>query len=163
MIVVPHRHGTPIDEALTTSMTKVLRHFVYNFEEEEATMRQITKDLCISTLAAFLVGVTSTQAMAQHAPIQFRVVPTDRNPSSCQQWDAELARVHTFTPTASAATFRTASGISRNMTQTTPNVYTTTLAVGGTNFNVTADTSKSPKTLEVAEPRTGCRWNAVAP
>jgi hypothetical protein len=162
MIAVPHCHDTAIDEALTNSITEVLRHRVYNFEEEKATMRQITEDLCISTLAAVLVGIASAQAMAQNVPIQFRVVPTDRNPSSCQQWDAELGRVHTFTPTADAATLSTAGGITRNMTQTTPNVFTTTLTVGGTNFNVTADTSKSPKTLEVAEPRIGCRWNAVA-
>jgi len=37
------------------------------------------------------------------------------------------------------------------------------LLTHGTNFNVVADRSKSPKMLEVAEPRTGCRWNAVAP
>jgi hypothetical protein len=128
----------------------------------EGTMRKITNELCISTLAAFLVSIVSAQAMAQNAPIEFRVVPTDRNPSSCQQWDAELARVHTFTPTADAATLRTAGGITRNMTQSSPKVFTTTLALGGTNFSVTADASKSPNTLEVAEPRTGCRWNAVA-
>jgi hypothetical protein len=49
------------------------------------------------------------------------------------------------------------------MTQTTPGVFTTVLGIGGTNFNVVADTSKSPKTLDVTEPRLGCRWNAVAP
>lgn len=108
-----------------------------------------------------VAGATCGQALAQNA-IDFRVVPTDRNPASCRQWDAELARVHTFTPTGDGATLRTAGGISRNMTKN-GNVYTTTLALGGTNFNVTADPSKSPKSLEVAEPRTGCRWSAVAP
>jgi hypothetical protein len=113
-------------------------------------------------LSSTLVAVTACgQAMAQSA-IDFRVVPTDRNPASCRQWDAELSRVHTFTPTGDGATLRTAGGINRNMTKN-GNVYTTTLAIGGTNFNVTADTSKSPKSLEVAEPRTGCRWSAVAP
>ncbi|HEY4167855.1 MAG TPA: hypothetical protein VGM96_13820 [Reyranella sp.] len=108
-----------------------------------------------------VAGAACGQAMAQ-AAIEFRVVPTDRNPASCRQWDAELARVHTFTPTGDGATLRTAGGINRNMTKN-GNVYTTTLALGGTNFNVTADTSKSPKSLDVAEPRTGCRWSAVAP
>lgn len=113
-------------------------------------------------LSSILVaGAACGQAMAQNA-IDFRVAATDRNPSSCRQWDAELARVHTFTPTGDGATLRTAGGISRNMTKK-GNVYTTTLALGGTNFNVTADTSTSPKSLEVAEPRTGCRWSAVSP
>jgi hypothetical protein len=112
--------------------------------------------------AAILTGIGSLQAFAQSAPVEFRVTPTDRNPASCQRWDAELSRVHTFTPTSNGATLRTAGGITRNLTQDSPNVFTTTLAIGGTNFNVTADTSKSPGTLEVAEPRTGCRWSAVA-
>jgi hypothetical protein len=56
-----------------------------------------------------------------------------------------------------------ASGITTNMTQSSPNVFTTTLTLRGRNFNVIADTSKSPKTLDVTEPRLGCRWNAVAP
>jgi hypothetical protein len=126
-------------------------------------MRTIDKALCTSMLAASLAGLISAQAAAQNAGIQFRVVAGDRNPSSCQQWDAELSRVHTFTPAGDTATLATAGGITRNMKQSTPGVFTTTLALGGTNFNVVADTSKSPKALEVTEPRTGCRWNAAAP
>ena len=49
------------------------------------------------------------------------------------------------------------------MKQTTPGVFTSTLGIGGTNFNIVADTSKSPKALDVTEPRLGCRWNAAAP
>ena len=124
-------------------------------------MRMNSKTFGISLLTAVVATITGGPAMAQNA-IDFRVVPTDRNPTSCRQWDAELSRVHTFTPTSDGATLRTAGGINRNMTKN-GNVYTTTLALAGTNFNVTADTSKSPKSLEVAEPRTGCRWRAVAP
>lgn len=96
------------------------------------------------------------------APIDFRVVPTDRNPSACQRWDADLSRVHTFTRSGDSATLRTSGGITRTMTMTAPNVFATTMTIGGTNFNVTADTSKSPGTLDVSEPRTGCRWSAIA-
>ena len=49
------------------------------------------------------------------------------------------------------------------MKQTTPGVYTTSFSLGSTTLNVVADASKTPKTLEVTEPRLGCRWNAVAP
>ena len=104
-----------------------------------------------------------SQAAAQGAAIQFRVVAVDRNPSSCQRFDAALSRVHTFTPAGDTATLTTAGGVTSTMKQTTPGVFTTTLGIGGTNFNVVADTSKSPKTLDVTEPRLGCRWNAVAP
>jgi len=124
-------------------------------------MRTISKTLGVSLLTAMAAAMTCGQAMAQNA-ISFRVVPTDRNPTACQRWDAELSRVHTFTPTSDGATLSTAGGINRNMTKN-GNVYTTTLALGGTNFNVAADTSKSPKTLDVSEPRTGCRWSAVEP
>jgi hypothetical protein len=126
-------------------------------------MRIIGKALCASMLAASLAGFVSTPATAQSAGINFRVVAGDRNPSACQQFDAALSRVHTFTPAGDTATLRTAGGVTSNMKQTTPGVFTTTLGIGGTNFNVVADTSKSPKALDVTEPRLGCRWNAVAP
>lgn len=123
----------------------------------------INKALCASILATSLAGLMSTQATAQTAGIQFRVVAGDRNPSSCQQFDAALSRVHTFTPAGDTATLRTAGGVTSNMKQTTPGVFTSTLGIGGTNFNIVADTSKMPKALDVTEPRLGCRWNAVAP
>ena len=126
-------------------------------------MRIISTALCASILVTSLAGLISTQATAQTAGIQFRVVAGDRNPSACQQFDAALSRVHTFTPAGDAATVTTAGGVTSNMKQTTPKVFTTTLGIGGTNFNVVADTSKSPKSLDVSEPRLGCRWDAVAP
>lgn len=126
-------------------------------------MRKTTGTLSMSPVAVLFAGILSASAVAQGTTIEFRVAPTDRNPSACTQWDPELSRVHTFTPTSDGATLRTGGGITRNMTRTAPNVFTTTLALGGTNFNVSADTSKSPKTLTVSEPRTGCRWSAVAP
>jgi hypothetical protein len=126
-------------------------------------MRIIDNALCASIVAASLAGLISTQAAAQSAGIDFRVVAGDRNPSACQRFDAALSRVHTFTPAGDTATLRTAGGVTSNMKQTTPGVFTTTLGIGGTNFNVVADTSKSPKALDVTEPRLGCRWSAVAP
>jgi len=126
-------------------------------------MRIINKALCASMLAASFAGFISTQAAAQNAGIQFRVVAGDRNPSGCQQFDAALSRVHTFTAAGDSATLATAGGVTSNMKQTTPGVFTSTLGIGGTNFNIVADTTKSPKALDVTEPRLGCRWNAVAP
>ena len=103
------------------------------------------------------------QASMQGTPIEFRVVAAGRNPSACQRFDAALSRVHTFTRTGDTASLTSAGGISSTMTQTAPNVFTTSYSLGATTLNVVADTSKSPKTLDVTEPRLGCRWNAVAP
>jgi len=122
-----------------------------------------TKTLCGSTLVASLATVLLSQAMAQGAPIEFRVTATDRNPSACQQFDAALSRVHTFTPTADGATVRSAGGVSSNMKLASPGVYTTDFSLGSTTLNVTANTTTSPKSLDVREPRLGCRWSAVAP
>jgi len=121
------------------------------------------KALCLSALAASLTGLFSAQAVAQSAPIEFRVTPTDRNPSACQQFDAALSRVHTFTPTADGASVRSAGGVNSNMTQTSPGVFTTNFSLGSTTLAVTANSTTSPKSLEVREPRLGCRWSAVAP
>ena len=116
-----------------------------------------------SALAASLTGTLCSQAMAQSKPIEFRVTATDRNPSACQQFDAALSRVHTFTPTADGASVRSAGGVTSNMRQTSPGVYTTDFSLSSTTLNVTANTTTSPKSLEVREPRIGCRWSAVAP
>ena len=89
-------------------------------------------------------------------------MPTDRNPAACRRWDAELSRVSTFIQASDTATLRTAGGIVRTMTRSAPNVFTTTLTLGVTNFDVVADASKTPRSLEVAEPRVGCRWSAIA-
>jgi hypothetical protein len=142
---------------------------VFKITEGRTTMRTL-----MPTTAALLLALasgctqpgttqSSNQAAMQGTPIEFRVVATSRNPSACQQFDSALSRVHTFTPAGATATLRTAGGVTSNMTQTTPGVFTTVLGIGGTNFNVVADTSKSPKTLDVTEPRLGCRWNAVTP
>lgn len=126
--------------------------------------------LVLAALLATLAGcdqaqqasAPATAAPGQGTPIEFRVVPTDRNPASCQRWDAELSRPNSITRAGDTAILRTAGGITRTMTQSAPNVFTTTLALGGTNFNVVADASRSPGSLEIAEPRIGCRWSAIA-
>ena len=118
---------------------------------------------CVSAIAASLTAVLLGQAMAQGAPIEFRVTATDRNPSACQRFDAALSRVHTFTPTADGASVTSAGGISSNMRQVSPGIYTTDFSLGSTTLSVAANTTASPKSLDVREPRPGCRWSAVAP
>lgn len=121
------------------------------------------KALCAPALAASMAGFVWTTAVAQGAPVEFRVTPTDRNPSGCQQFDAALSRVHTFTPTADGASVRSAGGVNSTMTQTSPGVFTTNFSLGSTTLNVVANSTTSPKSLDVREPRMGCRWSAVTP
>jgi hypothetical protein len=97
-----------------------------------------------------------------NAPIEFRVVP-ERNPAGCTRFDAALSRVHTFRATGDTASVTSAGGITSNMTQTSPGVYTTDFSMGGTTLRVVANAASSPKSLTVTEPRLGCRWSAVAP
>jgi hypothetical protein len=122
-----------------------------------------TKLFWTSALAASLSAVSWTGVLAQSTPIEFRVTATDRNPAACQRFDAALSRVHTFTRTGDTAALRTAGGINSNMTQTSPGIFSTDFSLGGTTMNVVADTNTSPKSLDVREPRLGCRWNAIAP
>lgn len=118
---------------------------------------------CTQPPATPVAAQAPAQAGMQGPSVEFRVVATSRNPSACQRFDAALSRVHTFTRTGNTASLTSAGGISSTMTQTTPGVFTTNYSLGTTTLNVVADTSKSPKTLDVTEPRLGCRWNAVAP
>jgi hypothetical protein len=111
--------------------------------------------------AAFCL-LTFAPVSAQDAPIEFRVVPVQGNPSDCMQLDASLSRVHTITKTADGADIKSAGGINDKMKQTSPNVYETSFSLNGKTLKVVADASKTPKTLQVSEPRLGCRWTAVA-
>lgn len=136
-------------------------------------MRSLTCTFYALTLAGVAIAGCSTQqasapqsptqsAAVTSAPIEFRVVP-ERNPSGCTRFDAALSRVHTFRATGDSASVTSAGGISSNMSQTSPGVYTTDFSLGGTTLMVVANAASSPKSLAVTEPRLGCRWSAVAP
>jgi hypothetical protein len=141
--------------------------------EREAAMHNLTGTFFALVMAgAVIVGCSTQQAStpqtstastaAPGAPIEFRVVP-ERNPANCRRFDAALSRVHTFRATGDAASVTSSGGITSNMTQTSPGIYTTDFSLGGTTLRVVANAASSPKSLTVTEPRLGCRWSAVAP
>ena len=116
-----------------------------------------------STQQASMPQASTQTAPIPSAPIEFRVVP-ERNPAGCMRFDAALSRVHTFRATGDSATVTSAGGITSNMTQTSPGVYTTDFSLGGTTLRVVANAASSPKSLTVTEWKlVGCRWSAVAP
>jgi hypothetical protein len=119
--------------------------------------------LRMSVLACSVAVILSGQAVAQNAPVEFRMAAASGNPSGCTRFDAALSRVHTFTASGDTASVTSSGGVTGNLSQTSPRVYGNTFNVGGTQMTVVADASKTPRTLEVSEPRMGCRWNAVAP
>lgn len=136
-------------------------------------MRSLTGTCSALAMASAVIAGCSTQqasapqASTQSAPItsasiEFRVVP-ERNPAGCMRFDAALSRVHTFIRMGDTASVTSAGGITSNMSQTSPGVYTTDFSLGGTTFRVVANAVSSPKSLTVTEPRLGCRWSAVAP
>lgn len=131
-------------------------------------MRNLTGSLFALAMATAVIAGCSTQqastqaAPALGAPVEFRVVP-ERNPAGCTRFDAALSRVHTFRAAGNTASVTSAGGVTSNMTQTSPGVYTTDFSMGGTTLRVVANAASSPKSLTVTEPRLGCRWSAVAP
>jgi len=136
-------------------------------------MRNLTGTVfALAMASAVIAGCSTQQASTPQASatsvatpgtaIEFRVVP-ERNPAGCTRFDAALSRVHTFRAAGDTASLTSAGGITSNMTQTSPGVYTTDFSMGGTTLRVVANAASSPKSLTVTEPRLGCRWSAVAP
>jgi hypothetical protein len=123
-------------------------------------MRIINKALCLPCSPRRL-RIISTQAAAQNAGIQFQWLPgTETRPLPAIR--RRLSRVHTFTAAGDAATLTTAGGVTSNMKQTTPGVFTSTSA-SAARTSTSSPIRRSRRSLDVTEPRLGCRWNAVAP
>lgn len=62
------------------------------------------------------------------------------------------------------ASFTSASGLTNNMTQTSPGVYALDyFTFGSVTLRAVVNVASSPKSLTVTEPKNlGCRWSAVA-
>jgi hypothetical protein len=139
-------------------------------------MRNLTGTFVALAIGSALIAGCSTQhaltpqasaasVAAPGAPVDFRVVPEERNPTGCTRFDAQLFRGHTFRETGDTASFTSASGLTSNMTQTLPGVYTTDyFTFGSVTLRAVVNAASSPKSLTVTEPKNlGCRWSAVAP
>jgi hypothetical protein len=139
-------------------------------------MRNLTGTFVALAIASALIAGCSTQqaltrqasaasVAAPGAPIEFRVVPEESNPTGCTRFDAQLSRGHTFRVTGNTASFTSASGLTSNMTQTSPGMYTTDyFTFGSVTLRAVVNVASSPKSLTVTEWKlVGCRWSAVAP
>ena len=106
----------------------------------------------------------STPAAAQPAAgpsYSFRLAPA-RNPGGCSRLDTALSREHTVTVSGATAIVKSAGGVDDVARQVSPGVYATNFSLANVRLDVTADLSKSPKTLVVVEKNAGCRWQGQA-
>ena len=139
-------------------------------------MRNLTGTfVALAIASALTAGCSTQQALTPQAsaasvadpgaPIEFRVVPDERNPTGCTRFDAQLSRGHRFRATGNTASFTSASGLTNNMTETSPGVYTLDyFTFGSVTLRAVVNAASSPKSLTVTEPKyLGCRWSAVAP
>ncbi|MFO1080387.1 MAG: hypothetical protein U1E23_07170 [Reyranellaceae bacterium] len=115
--------------------------------------------ISMAMLAALWCG---GPALAQTAPIEFRVTPVQGNPGGCMRFDPALSRVHTISLQGDKAVLKSSGGINDTLKQASPNVYTTRYRMGEVTLDVTADASRTPRSLTVVEPKLGCRWTAIA-
>lgn len=115
------------------------------------------------TLIGVLTAILAAAAIAQAAPIEFRLAADKANPAGCTSLDASLSRVHTVTVTGDKALLKSAGGINDTLKQASPGVYKTTFGMAGVRLDVVADASKTPRSLTVVEGQRSCKWNAVAP
>ena len=138
-------------------------------------MRNLTDRFVAPVIASALIAGCSTQkaltpqasaasGAASGAPIQFRVVPEESNPTACKRFDAQLFRGHTFRMKGDIASFTSASGLTNNMTQASPGVYTLDyFTFGSVTLRAVVNVANSPESLTVTESRFwNCRWSAVA-
>ena len=138
-------------------------------------MRNLTGTFVALAIASALIAGCSTQlaltpqasaasVAAPGAPIGFRVVPDEGNPIPCARFNAGLSRRLTFRETGNTASF-TAGGITSNMTQTSPGVYTADFyTFGAVTLRAVVNVASSPESLTVTvEKFLGCRWSTVAP
>ena len=100
-------------------------------------------------------------ALAQQ-PMTFRLAAGDRNPSSCTQADASMSRVQTVTIANNVAVLKSNGGINDSAKMTAPGIYKTKWSLSSITYDIEINTTASPATLSVAEPKIGCKWSGKA-
>ena len=111
-------------------------------------------------MAAAIASLASA-AVAQQA-MSFRLEKSDRNPSSCAAGDAAMSRPQTVTIANNVAAIKSNGGINDNAKMTSAGIYRTKWSAGGITYEIEVNTTTSPATLSVAEPKLGCKWSGKA-
>ncbi len=118
-----------------------------------------TRLIVLSAALATLATVSFAQQPAQ--PMTFRLA-AERNPTSCTGLDAALSRPQTVTIANDAAILKSNGGINDKARMTAPGVYKTKWSANGATLDIEVNTTASPATLLVTEPKLGCKWSGKA-
>jgi hypothetical protein len=116
---------------------------------------------CRTIALAGALTLLAATSFAQQ-PMTFRLETGDRNPSACAQADASMSRPQTVTIANDVATLKSNGGINDKARMVSPRIYRTRWSLSGVTFDIEVNTSGSPATLSVAEPKLGCRWSGKA-
>jgi hypothetical protein len=139
-------------------------------------MRNLTsRFVALATASALIAGCSTQQAStprasaasvaAPDAPIVFRLVRDERNPTACMKMDWPLSLPHTFRETGDTASIISPGGITSKMTQTSPGVYAANYyTFGNVKLRAVVDAASSPKSITITESWYGnCRFSGAAP
>jgi hypothetical protein len=154
------RSGDRLVAPVARFRRKIVSGSRYTAKEIEMNIRKSHGLLKLALVAALLIELVPAQPNAQVAPIEFRMIASKDNPSTCKNYDTSLSRVHALTMMGDRAIIKSSGGIDDTLKQTAPKVYKTTVSMGGVKFEVVVDASKNPLTVEVVKPSDGCRWSA---
>ena len=108
---------------------------------------------CVAPVA-LLPSVGSAQSVG------FWLAALPGNIQGCIALDPQFTREHTFTLQDGQASITAPGGINTKLKMVKPNVYETDYQLGGRHFDVVADLSATPRTLDVTEKNLGCKWTA---
>ncbi len=114
----------------------------------------------IPALAA-IMAMVATASFAQQ-PMTFRLAAAERNPMSCSQADASMSRPQTVAIAQGVALLTSNGGINDKARLVSPGVYRTRWSSGGITYDIEVNTTTSPATLLVSEPKLGCKWSGKA-
>lgn len=118
-----------------------------------------TRLVLLSAALATLATASLAQQPAQ--PMTFRL-SAGRNPASCSGLDAALSRPQTVTIANDVAILKSNGGINDKAKMTAPGVYKTKWSASGATLDIEVNTTASPATLLVTEPKLGCKWSGKA-
>ena len=110
-------------------------------------------------LAIVAALAISPSALAQDSVTRFQVAGVPGNLQACQQADTTLSRPIAVAVEGAVVTIKGAGGIDDKMKPgSQPGTYTSTLALGPTHIEFTAELNVTPKKLSAVSRSLGCHW-----
>lgn len=115
----------------------------------------------ITLAGSVLLGSFTFAAMAE-TPMSFQLEKNDKNPSSCSGGDSSMSRPQAVTIENNTAVIKSNGGINDKAMMASPGIYRTKWALGSITYDIEVNTTTTPATMTVAEPKLGCKWSGKA-